>query len=113
MRNVHLEKDAAFAGRALCYAIVQLGRDDVVRIKGNQPQVEEALEEWFQPEIQQRPADAIESSEKKRFYYYPETLGFPRTDSRLRAGRTRFPRCFPSGIITQENPIHRNRRGPC
>jgi hypothetical protein len=39
--------DAYFSGRNLCQAITELNRHYLVRIKGNQPAVEEALESWF------------------------------------------------------------------
>ena len=71
-----LTGDAAFAGRDLCQAIVLLERDYVVRIKGNQPQVEEALEEWFEQDSQQRPGDAIEHPEKKGALLLPVSFGF-------------------------------------
>lgn len=60
-----LTGDALYAGRDMCQAIVDLGRDYLVRIKGNQEEVEEALVETFQLESRRRKPDAISPSEKK------------------------------------------------
>lgn len=60
-----LTGDACYAGRDLCQAIVDLGRDYLVRIKGNQAEIEEALEETFNKQSRQRLADATTGPEKK------------------------------------------------
>lgn len=58
--------DACFSGRNLCQAITDLNRHYLVRIKGNQGDVEEALETWFQEILKKRHApDAIARLEKR------------------------------------------------
>jgi hypothetical protein len=58
--------DAYFSGRTLCQAITDLNRHYLVRIKGNQGDVEEALETWFQEALaKKRPPDAVARLEKK------------------------------------------------
>jgi hypothetical protein len=59
-----LTADAAFSGRSLAQALVDLHMNYLVRVKGNQPDVEEALAFWFERQLQRRP-DA-RSREKKR-----------------------------------------------
>ena len=56
--------DALYAERDLCQAIVDHGRDYVVRIKGNRPEVLAALAEGFAKEELSEPG--AESVEKKR-----------------------------------------------
>lgn len=60
-----LTGDALYAGRDLCQAIIDLGRDYVVRIKGNQEEVQEALSLTFQEESKKRKPDVTSPSEKK------------------------------------------------
>ena len=60
-----LTGDAAYAGRDMCRAIVDLGRDYLVQIKDNQPKIKEVLELQFNEESQERQPDAI-TTEKKR-----------------------------------------------
>lgn len=58
--------DAYFSGRTLCQAITDLNRHYLVRIKGNQPDVEEALETWFQDILSKKqPPDVTSRIEKK------------------------------------------------
>ena len=59
-----LTMDALYAERDLCQAIVSHGRDYLVRIKGNQPQVLAALAEGFAGEGPVEPE--AQSVEKKR-----------------------------------------------
>lgn len=59
-----LTMDALYAERDLCQAIVGHGRDYLVRIKGNQPEVRSALAEGFESE-ELGEAEA-ETMEKKR-----------------------------------------------
>lgn len=56
--------DAGFSGRNLCEAIRKLKKHYVVRIKGNQKDVEEAMSQWF--EGLSKKADAVARPEKKR-----------------------------------------------
>ena len=56
--------DALYAERDLCQAIVSHGRDYLVRIKGNQPQVLAALAEGFAGEGPVEPE--AKTVEKKR-----------------------------------------------
>ena len=60
-----LTGDAAYAGRDMCRAIIDLGRDYLVQIKDNQPKIKEVLELHFNEESQERQPDAI-TTEKKR-----------------------------------------------
>jgi hypothetical protein len=60
-----LTGDAAYAGREMCQAIIDLGRDYLVQIKDNQPRIKEVLELHFDEESQKRKADAS-TIEKKR-----------------------------------------------
>jgi hypothetical protein len=41
-----LTGDAYYAGRNLCKAITDLGRDYLVQIKGDQPKIKQSLEDW-------------------------------------------------------------------
>ncbi len=63
-----LTGDAAYAGREMCEAVVDLGRDYLVQIKENQPRIKEVLELHFEEESHARTADAV-TEEKKRDYY--------------------------------------------
>lgn len=58
--------DAAFSGRNLCEDIRQLRKDYLVRIKGNQPDVEEALALWFEERAKTQPRPDARTTEKKR-----------------------------------------------
>lgn len=59
-----LTMDALYAERDLCEAIVSCGRDYLVRIKGNQPEVLSALAEGFAAEELGEPE--AETVDKKR-----------------------------------------------
>ena len=59
-----LTMDALYAERDLCQAIVSHGRDYLVRIKGNQPEVLEAMADGFALEELGEPE--AETVEKKR-----------------------------------------------
>ena len=60
-----LTADAGYAGRSLCGAIVKLGRDYLVQVKGNQPEALEALREHFEaPAERQRKPDAAAVGKK-------------------------------------------------
>lgn len=63
-----LTGDALYAGRDLCQAIVDLGKDYMIRIKGNQPNVQKALKEWFNEDSAKRPPDA-KTVDKKKWGY--------------------------------------------
>lgn len=56
--------DAYFSGRNLCEAIRNLKKHYVVRIKGNQKDVEEAMAQWLEKQV--RRPDAAARPEKKR-----------------------------------------------
>lgn len=56
--------DAFFSGRHLCEAIRGLKRHYIVRVKGNQPALAEALRTWFET-IEKRPPDACEVGAEK------------------------------------------------
>jgi hypothetical protein len=60
-----LTGDAAYAGRDMCRAVIDLGRDYLVQIKDNQPKIKEVLELHFNEESQKRKPDAC-TVEKKR-----------------------------------------------
>ncbi len=60
-----LTGDAAYAGRDMRRAIIDLGRDYLVQIKDNQPRIKEVLELHFDEESQKRQPDAS-TIEKKR-----------------------------------------------
>ena len=70
-----LTGDALYAGRDMCQAIVELGRDYLVRIKGNQEEVQEALVETFREESRKRKPDAVSPSEKKGGPLSPVSCG--------------------------------------
>ncbi len=58
-----LTMDALYAERDLCQAIVSHGRDYLVRIKGNQPEVLAALADGFTAEELGEPqAETVEKS---------------------------------------------------
>lgn len=59
-----LTMDALYAERSLCAAIVSYGRDYLVRIKGNQPNTLEALQEGFP--LAELGEPAAQTVEKKR-----------------------------------------------
>jgi hypothetical protein len=50
-----LTGDAYFSGRNLCEAITDLHKDYLVRIKGNQKDIEEALSFWFDEHMKATP----------------------------------------------------------
>jgi hypothetical protein len=50
-----LTGDAYFSGRNLCEAITELHKDYLVRIKGNQKDIEEALSFWFDQHMKPKP----------------------------------------------------------
>lgn len=60
-----LTGDAAYAGRDMCRAIIDLGRDYLIQIKENQPKIKEVLVLHFDEESQNRKPDA-RTIEKKR-----------------------------------------------
>ena len=62
-----LTKDALYVERDLCQAIVSCGRDYMVRIKGNRPDVLAALAEGFADrELGQSEAETLEKSGSDR-----------------------------------------------
>ncbi|MGH7890412.1 MAG: ISAs1 family transposase [Thermodesulfobacteriota bacterium] len=69
-----LTGDAAFSGRNLCEAINTLHKDYLVRIKGNQPDVEGALSFWFEEHLKRRPKPDAKTVEKKSPDYYARTV---------------------------------------
>ena len=83
-----LTMDAVYAERDLCQAIVSYGRDYLVRIKGNQPEVLAALADGFAVEelgsLRRRPWKKAGVIEKRRIWtdealadYIRDELGFP------------------------------------
>lgn len=58
--------DAYFSGRTLCQAITDLNRHYLVRIKGNQGEVEEALQTWFKEVMNKKQTATITSRPEKR-----------------------------------------------
>lgn len=60
-----LTGDAAFAGREMCKAITDLGRDYLVQIKGNQPKVKEVMKLHFDEESKKRKPDSKVVDKKK------------------------------------------------
>lgn len=68
-----LTGDAYSAGRDLCAAITTLGRHYLVQIKGDQPSIKQALEEWFGEEKERNP-DASSVS-KKGVWSLPVSFG--------------------------------------
>ena len=72
-----LTGDAAYAGRDMCRAIIDLGRDYLVQIKDNQPTIKEVLELYFDEERQKRQPDAV-TVEKKRYRNSTRDLGLRR-----------------------------------
>jgi len=69
--------DAADEGRDMCQAIIDLGRDYLVQVKGNQPKVKEVLKMHFDEESQERKPDAT-AEEKKRSDDFTRNLGLRR-----------------------------------
>ena len=61
-----LTGDAAFAGRELNEAIIDLGRDYVVQVKDNQPKLKKYVEEWFETKIKKSKPAASEVKKKVR-----------------------------------------------
>lgn len=61
-----LTGDAYFSGRSLCQAITDLHKDYLVRIKGNQKDIEETLAFWFSEKIKEHSPPDARSVEKKR-----------------------------------------------
>ena len=57
--------DAGLSGRNLCETIVQFGKDYLLKIKGNQPEVKESLSLWFEARLKQRPKPDAQRVEKK------------------------------------------------
>lgn len=83
-----LTMDALYAEKDLCQAIVSLGRDYLVRVKGNRPTMLNALREGFPEEARGEPAaETVEkrgSIEFRKLWasaeladYVREELGFP------------------------------------
>jgi len=69
-----LTGDAAYAGRDMCRAIIDLGRDYLVQIKDNQPTIKEVLKLHFDEESQKRQPDAV-TREKKRYRDSARNMG--------------------------------------
>lgn len=70
-----LTGDAGYSGRTLCQSIVDLGKDYVIRLKGNQPEVQEALSLWFDAKQVSRVPDA-QTVDKKGGLWRPVSSGF-------------------------------------
>lgn len=60
-----LTMDAAFSGRNLCQAIMDLHKDYLIRIKGNQPDIKDALELWFDEKLKKHVKPDAKTVEKK------------------------------------------------
>jgi len=60
-----LTMDAAFSGRNLCQAIMDLHKDYLIRIKGNQPDIQEALGLWFDERLKSHGKPDAKTLEKK------------------------------------------------
>lgn len=58
--------DAGLSGRNLCETIIHFERDYLVRIKGNQPDLEEALCFWFEAHLKKNPKPDAKTVEKKK-----------------------------------------------
>lgn len=57
--------DAGLSGRNLCETIIRYEKDYLVRIKGNQPELKEALVFWFEERLKQNPKPDAKTVEKK------------------------------------------------
>ena len=57
--------DAGLSGRNLCETIIRYEKDYLVRIKGNQPQLKEALVFWFEERLKANPKPDAKTVEKK------------------------------------------------
>lgn len=70
-----LTLDAGLCGRNLCEAIGKLNKDYLVRIKGNQGDIEEALSYWLDQHLKSQAKPEVEEPEKKRDRYdYPPVV---------------------------------------
>lgn len=58
--------DAGLSGRNLCETIIRYGKDYLVRIKGNQPELKEAITFWFEERLKENPKADAKTVEKKR-----------------------------------------------
>lgn len=67
-----LTGDAYFSGRNLCEAITALNKDYLVRIKGNQKDIEEAMSFWFEQHTKTRSRPNAQQEEKRGSLLSPE-----------------------------------------
>jgi hypothetical protein len=63
-----LTGDAYYAGRSLCEAIVDLKRDYIVQIKGDQPKIQKAIKSWVKEEVHdaKKKPDATEKKKSNK-----------------------------------------------
>lgn len=66
-----LTGDAGLAGRNLCQTIINYKKDYLIRIKGNQKGVEEAILFWFENRLKDNAKADAKTVEKKRSDHYP------------------------------------------
>ena len=66
-----LTGDAGLSGRNLCETIITYRKDYLIRIKVNQPEIEESLQYWFSERLKQNTKPDAKSIEKKRSSHYP------------------------------------------
>jgi hypothetical protein len=66
-----LTGDAGLAGRNLCQTIINYKKDYLIRIKGNQKAVEEAILFWFENRLKDNAKADARTVEKKRSEHYP------------------------------------------
>lgn len=65
-----LTGDAGLSGRNLCQAIINYKKDYLIRIKGNQETVEDALLFWFEERLKENAKPDARTVEKKRSNHY-------------------------------------------
>lgn len=60
-----LTMDAAFSGRNLCQVIIDLHKDYLIRIKGNQPDIKDTLVLWFKERVEKHMEPDAQTVEKR------------------------------------------------
>lgn len=92
--------DAYFSGRNLCEAIRDLKKHYVVRIKGNQQAVEEAMAQWFKERVKK--PDAVARPEKKRSDLQPVFVFMRTRHGNLYPGNPEIPGCGAGGCPAKD-----------
>jgi hypothetical protein len=69
-----LTGDAGLSGRNLCETIINYRKDYLIRMKGNQKAVEEALLFWFEDRLKHNAKADAKTIEKKRSDHYSRTV---------------------------------------